>query len=44
LSVLGIPASTQANFADCTSFLPAGTAAKMIRSAPLAGRVYSESK
>lgn len=44
LSVLGIPASVQGNFADCTGFLPAGTAAKMIRSAPLAGRVYSESE
>lgn len=44
LSVLGIPASAQGNFADCTGFLPAGTAVKMIRSAPLAGRVYSESE
>lgn len=42
LSVLGIPSSAQGNFADCTGFLPAGTAVKMIRSAPLAGRVYSE--
>jgi hypothetical protein len=44
LSVLGIPASTQGGFADCTNFLPAGTAVKMIRSAPLAGRWYSESE
>jgi hypothetical protein len=43
LSVLGISASAQGNFADCTGFLPAGTAVKMVRSAPLAGRVYSES-
>lgn len=44
LSVLGIPSSAQGNFADCTNFLPAGTSAKMVRSAPLAGRVYSESE
>jgi hypothetical protein len=44
LSVLGIPASAQGNFADCTNFLPAGTSIKMIRSAPLAGRWYSESE
>jgi hypothetical protein len=44
LSVLGIPASTQGGFADCTNYLPAGTGLKMIRSAPLAGRWYSESE
>jgi L-ascorbate peroxidase len=44
LSVLGIPGTAQANFADCTGYLPAGTAAKMIRSAPIADRLYSESK
>ena len=44
LSVLGIPSGTQANFADCTNFLPAGTSVKMVRSAPLAERVYHESK
>lgn len=42
MSVLGIPSSAQGNFADCTNFLPAGTKAKMIRSAPIADRVYSE--
>jgi hypothetical protein len=44
LSVLGIPGSAQGNFADCTGYLPAGTAAKMIRSAPIADRLYSERK
>lgn len=44
MSVLGIPSSAQNNFADCTGFLPAGTQAKMIRSAPLADRLYSETK
>lgn len=44
MSVLGIPSSAQGNFADCTGFLPAGTSVKMVRSAPLAERVYHESK
>lgn len=44
MSLLGIPSSAQKDFADCTNYLPAGTAAKMIRSAPLAERLYHESK
>jgi hypothetical protein len=43
LSVLGIASSAQGNFADCTGYLPSGTSAKMIRSAPIANRLYSES-
>lgn len=42
LSVLGIPST--GNFADCTGYLPSGTSAKMILSAPIANRLYSESK
>lgn len=44
MSLLGIPSSAQGKFADCTNFLPAGTSSKMIRSAPIADRAYSESK
>ncbi|KAI4724150.1 heme peroxidase [Aureobasidium sp. EXF-10728] len=39
LSVLGIPASVQANFVDCTSALPRGTSSKRdIRAAPINDR------
>ncbi|KAG9577960.1 hypothetical protein KCU77_g13265, partial [Aureobasidium melanogenum] len=39
LSVLGIPASTQANFIDCTNALPQGTSSKRdIRAAPINDR------
>jgi L-ascorbate peroxidase len=44
LSVLGIPSSAQGSFADCTNYLPAGASAKMIRSAPIADRLYGESR
>jgi len=43
-SLLGISSRAQENFADCTNYLPAGTAAKIVRSAPIATRFYSESK
>jgi len=40
LSVLGIPSGTSKDFAECTSYLPAGTAVKMIRSAPISDRYH----
>lgn len=44
MSLLGIPDSASKNFADCTNYLPSGASSKMIRSAPIADRLYSESE
>ncbi|KAH0175537.1 class II peroxidase, partial [Aureobasidium melanogenum] len=39
LSVLGISESDQANFIDCTSAVPSGSNARLIRAAPINGRI-----
>ncbi|THX67630.1 heme peroxidase [Aureobasidium pullulans] len=39
LSVLGISQSDQANFIDCTSAVPSGSNARMIRAAPINDRI-----
>jgi manganese peroxidase len=39
LSLVGVSQAETAGLIDCTSFLPSGTSAKMIRSAPVNARV-----